>query len=94
MLKLDQLDSKQNLNELLESKKKIHDLIGKVDNSMLQFHKEVKSLDEIETIANNYFRDINTLKEIRQNSGHINISSLTRKIDGIKPVQSDDIDFI
>ena len=94
MIKLDLLESKNDLDEYLHSKKRVSELIDKIDGSMLNFHKEVKTVKEMENIALNFFRDKKRIKEIRSNNGGISESALNLRVDKIVSVQTEDIDFI
>ena len=93
-LKLDSLETKKDLKSLLKSKKRICDLIGKIDGSMLQFHKEIKTREELEEIANSFYSDKQAIQVIKDGNGGIQENKLVTKIMKIKAIISDDIDFI
>lgn len=94
MLRFEQLDSKQDLSELLTPKKKIFSLINEVDSSMLKLHKTLPSSKDIEALANEFFKNKAQIKIFKTTSGNINLESLKTKLTAIKNMKVDDLDFI
>lgn len=94
MIRYQILEAQSDLDSLLESKKQILDLMKKVNGSMNTFHKEVKSLTELETLANAYFESKRKCNNITATSSGISIKALQQKIAGIKGMKATNVDFI
>jgi hypothetical protein len=94
MLILEHLENNQDLEKLLEPKKKIHDLVTKINGSMLEFHKTVKDSKELEALADEFFNTKSNIIAIKSRSVHIDMYSLNEKISKLKNIKSSNIDFI
>ena len=94
MLKLEILDTAPDLNTLLEPKRKIYNLIQKVNGSMAAFHKEVKTSKEIEDLATELASVIAVKDAAKIKSQHVSLSNLVEKLKKTKNIKLDDVDFI
>lgn len=95
MLKIERLENHKNLESVLESKKKIFNLMVKVNGSMNTFHKEIKTLREIEVLAEDYFISKEEIKVLKEKSFGLNESSVIEKLKNIKNSKiAVSIDFI
>ena len=90
MLKIERLENHKNLESVLESKKKIFNLMVKVNGSMNTFHKEIKTLREIEVLAEDYFiskEEIKVLKENISKEECVNIQKEIELLGGIIKIE-------
>lgn len=94
MIKLDLLENAPDLTTLLEPKRKIYNLIQKVNGSMAAFHKEVKTSKEIEDLAGELFTIINIQNATKSRSQGIRLENLIEKLKKTKNIKVNDIDFV
>ncbi len=94
MLKLEMLENNPDLDQLLDPKKKIFNLIKEVDGSMQKFHKTVKTSKEIEKLAQEFFTVKAQVKELKTKSRAVSIDNLRNKLTSLKNTKANDIDFI
>jgi hypothetical protein len=94
MIKLESLELALDVESLLTPKKSILSLARKVNGSMLAFHKEIKTSYEIEQLAESFFKTRNDLNLIKNKSQHLRSYDLTDKIDKLKSMRIDSVDFI
>jgi len=94
MFKLEKLENNTDLEALLEPKKKIHELISTVNGSMLNFHKAVKTSKEIEEIAERTFAMKQVIKSIQTRSSNVRVDDLVNKLQKVKAVKAEVVDFI
>lgn len=94
MLRLEELEDKQDLSQLLAPKKKIFNLINEVNGSMLKLHKVLPTSRDIEQLATEFFENKTQIKTFKSFSGNINLESLKNKLSALKNTKLDDLDFI
>ena len=93
MLKLDLISNNPAVSELLAPKKEIFDLVNKINGSMLELHKNLKTSKDIEVLAQKFYNAEETLREIR-NRGFLNLYNVKSKISKLKNMQVETDDFI
>lgn len=92
MIKLENLETAPDLNTLLEPKKKIYNLIQKVNGSMAAFHKEVKTSKEIEDLAQELLVTISIKRATEQRSHQVSFSNLIDKLKKTKNIKINNVD--
>lgn len=94
MIALDKLKQNLDVDDLLKSKKEIHNKIIEVKNSMQQFHKTFKTSKEIEILADEFFESKKTVSTFMTTSPKLNLETLKSKINNLKNITVETEDFI
>lgn len=92
MIKLENLETAPDLNNLLEPKRKIYNLIQKVNGSMAAFHKEVKTSKEIEDLAEELVVAMTIKDTTSQRSQQVSFHNLVEKLKKTKNIKVTTVD--
>lgn len=92
MIKIEMLESAPDLNTLLEPKRKVYNLIQKVNGSMAAFHKEVKTSKEIEDLADQLLGTIAVKRTAQERSRQVNVNNLIEKLKRTKNIKLNQVD--